>query len=166
MKKIFGLILTFFILSCGVDKSTKSNNEDIVIGITQIVSHPALDRAKAGFIDGLKEQGIKAKIIEKNANAEMATANLIANTFINQKVDMIYAIATPVAQASANATKDIPIIFSAVTDPKESGLIQDNVTGVSDFVDIKEQFKILKEFSGIKVIGFIYNSSEKILQFN
>lgn len=165
MKKILSILMMLTIFSCG-SKDKKLSDDTYTIGITQIVSHPALDRAKDGFVDGLKELGVNAQIIEKNANGEMATANLIANGFINQNVDLIYAVATPVAQAAANATKDIPIVFSAVTDPAQSGLIQDNVTGVSDYVDIKAQFEILSKFDNIKTVGFIYNSSERTQQFN
>ena len=106
---------------------------------------------------------------EKNANGEVATANLIANTLVSSKPDMIYAIATPTAQAAAQATNDIPIVFSAITDPESAGIIKENITGVSDRVNIKQQLELLIKLDPkIKKVGVIYNSSEQnsIVQVN
>ena len=166
MKKLVGLlsILTIFILSCGTEE-TKTNEgatKKIKVGITQIVEHPALNKAKQGFKDALKEAGIDVEYDEKNANGEVATANLIANTLVSSKPDLIYTIATTTTQAVAQATNDIPVVFSAITDPESAGILKENVTGVSDRVNIKQQLELMKKLNpNAKKIGVIFNSSEQ-----
>lgn len=166
MKKLVGVlsILTMFILSCGTEE-TKTNEgatKKIKVGITQIVEHPALNKAKQGFKDVLKEAGIDVEYDEKNANGEVATANLIANTLVSSKPDLIYAIATTTTQAVAQATNDIPVVFSAITDPQSAGILKENVTGVSDRVNIKQQLELMKKLNpNAKKVGVIFNSSEQ-----
>lgn len=170
MKKLLVLlsIISIIIFSCGEKKegtATESSNvgeKKYKIGITQIVAHPALDKAREGFKEALKEAGIEAEYDEKNANGEVATANLIANTLVSSKPDLIYAIATPTAQAIAQTTGDIPVVFSAITDPESAGVLKENVTGISDRVNIKQQLELLLKLdSNIKKVGVIYNSSEQ-----
>lgn len=166
MKKVLLLLtlVTVFILSCKKEKSSvegQNEKKKIKIGITQIVTHPALDSARKGFKDAIEEVGLEVVYDEKNANGEITTANLIANNFVNSKVDLIYAIATSTAQAVVQSTKEIPVVFSAITDPESAGLVRENVTGISDRVDIKQQLELLMKINGeIKKIGIIYNSSE------
>lgn len=166
MKKLVGVlsILTMFILSCGTEE-TKTNEgatKKIKVGITQIVEHPALNKAKQGFKDALKEAGIDVEYDEKNANGEVATANLIANTLVSSKPDLIYTIATTTTQAVAQATNDIPVVFSAITDPESAGILKENVTGVSDRVNIKQQLELMKKLNpNTKKVGVIFNSSEQ-----
>ena len=166
MKKLVGVlsILTMFILSCGTEE-TKTNEgatKKIKVGITQIVEHPALNKAKQGFKDALKEAGIDVEYDEKNANGEVATANLIANTLVSSKPDLIYTIATTTTQAVAQATNDIPVVFSAITDPESAGVLKENVTGVSDRVNIKQQLELMKKLNpNAKKVGVIFNSSEQ-----
>lgn len=173
MKKILTLLslMTLMILSCGNGNTSQEKKSDSVstggskkyrIGITQIVAHPALDSAREGFKAAFKEAGIDADFDEKNANGEAATANLIANSFVSSKVDLIYSIATSTAQAAAQSTNTIPVVFSAITDPESAGILKNNVTGVSDRVDIKQQLQLLLKLdSKIKKVGVIYNSSEQ-----
>lgn len=173
MKKILTLLslMTLMILSCGNGNSSQEKKSDSAstggskkyrIGITQIVAHPALDSAREGFKAAFKEAGIDADFDEKNANGEAATANLIANSFVSSKVDLIYSIATSTAQAAAQSTNTIPVVFSAITDPESAGILKNNVTGVSDRVDIKQQLQLLLKLdSKIKKVGVIYNSSEQ-----
>lgn len=153
-----------FILSCGTEE-TKTNEgatKKIKVGITQIVEHPALNKAKQGFKDALKEAGIDVEYDEKNANGEVATANLIANTLVSSKPDLIYTIATTTTQAVAQATNDIPVVFSAITDPESAGILKENVTGVSDRVNIKQQLELMKKLNpNAKKVGVIFNSSEQ-----
>ena len=166
MKKLVGVlsILTMFILSCGTEE-TKTNEgatKKIKVGITQIVEHPALNKAKQGFKDALKEAGIDVEYDEKNANGEVATANLIANTLVSSKPDLIYTIATTTTQAVAQATNDIPVVFSAITDPESAGILKENVTGVSDRVNIKQQLELMKKLNpNAKKVGVIFNSYEQ-----
>ena len=176
MKKIMFLVmmLSLILIGCrdkkeeaktGTDTAnteTKADDKVYKIGITQIVSHQALDKAREGFKDALGEAGIKAEFDEQNAQGDVTIANTIANKFVTDKVDLVFAIATPTAQAVSNATSDTPILFSAVTDPEAAGLVKPNVTGSSDKVDIEQQLALLREISkDAKKIGFLYNSSEE-----
>ena len=170
MKKILLLvsIAIMLVLSCGneVKKSSETGGEKskdtFKVGITQIVAHPALDSAREGFKDAFKESGLKVTFDEKNANGEIATANMIANNFVTEKVDLIYAIATSTAQSAAQATNKLPVVFSAITDPEAAGLIKENVTGISDRVNVKQQLELLLKLDcKIKKVGVIYNSSEQ-----
>ena len=170
MKKIFLLvsIAIMLVLSCGNEGKDISeagggkSKESFKIGITQIVAHPALDSVREGFKDAFKEAGLKVVFDEKNANGEIATANMIANNFVTEKVDMIYAIATSTAQAAAQSTDKIPVVFSAITDPEAAGILKKNVTGISDRVNVKQQLELLLKLdSKIKKVGVIYNSSEQ-----
>ena len=169
MKKILVLISisVMLVLNCGNEGKKKENTgkeskDNFKIGITQIVAHPALDSAREGFKDALKESGLNVTFDEKNANGEVATANMIANNFVTEKVDLIYAIATSTAQSAAQATNKLPVVFSAITDPEAAGLIKENVTGISDRVNVKQQLELLLKLdSKIKKVGVIYNSSEQ-----
>ena len=169
MKKILVLISIsiMLVLSCGNEgkkneNTGKESKDNFKIGITQIVAHPALDSAREGFKDAIKESGLKVTFDEKNANGEIATANMIANNFVTEKVDLIYAIATSTAQSAAQATNKLPVVFSAITDPEAAGLIKENVTGISDRVNVKQQLELLLKLdSKIKKVGVIYNSSEQ-----
>lgn len=173
MKICIILMATMLLLSaCSTKASGVESSEDkmIKIGITQIVEHPALDAAREGFINGLNSQGFEGKIefINRNAQGDMTTAQLIAGEFVDQNVDMIYAIATPTAQAALNATSEIPIMISAVTDPVAAGLVESNeipgknVSGTSDEAPIALQLELLRDLNiNAKTIGFLYSSSEK-----
>lgn len=141
------------------------------IGVCQLVQHDALDAAYNGFIDGLKEAGFEdgknLKIDYQNAQGEQANCATIASKLVNDQDDLILAIATPAAQACANATSDIPIVVTAVTDPAESGLVESNeapgknVTGTSDLNPIDEQMDLLvKLVPDAKKVAVLYNSSE------
>ena len=143
----------------------------IKIGITQIVEHPALNAVRDGFIARMAELGyVAGKNVTydlQNAQGDMATASTIAQKFIADKVDLILSIATPTSQAAVNATRTIPIVFSAVTDPIAAGLVKDlerpgdNVTGVSDMVPVRRQMELIKAvFPSIKKLGIVYNPGE------
>ena len=168
------IMVLFSLISCGSkeekkDTETKTETaqtegaKKYKIGITQIVSHPALDQSREGFKDALKEAGLDVEYDEQNAQGDITIANTIANKFVTDKVDLIFSIATPTTQAAVNATSSIPIIFTAVTDPEAAGLIKPNVTGSSDRVDnVAEQLDVLKELNpNATTIGVLYNSSEQ-----
>ena len=127
MKKMLLLLLGISMIAFGKEKS------DVKIGVTQIMEHQSLDSARKGFIKALEKEGYGEKNIEyQNAQGDFGTAQIIANSFKNDNKDLILAISTPSAQAAYNATKEIPIIITAVTDAKSSGLIGENITGTSD----------------------------------
>lgn len=152
----------------GGDGSTLSSSDDLfTIGISQLADHPALDDARKGFEDGLKELGLNAEIKYQNAQGEIPNTSTIAQKFVKDKVDLIYAIATPAAQAAKQATSEIPIIFSAVTDPVIAELVDSmespggNVTGTSDESPIDRQLQLFKDLDeNIKKVGIIYNTGE------
>ncbi|TJX68925.1 ABC transporter substrate-binding protein [Soehngenia saccharolytica] len=157
------LALTLLMTSC----STSNDQDQITVGIVQLADHPALDAAREGFVDGLKELDVDVKIVYQNAQGDIPTSLSIAQKFANDNVDLIYAIATPAAQSAKQATKDIPILFSAVTDPVYSQLVESldkpntNLTGTSDESPIKDQLQIFKQLNpDIRKIGILYNTSE------
>lgn len=171
MKKVWlgmllGLLLVSF-LATGC-----SPEADVRIGIMQIAEHDALDNARKGFIEALKEEGFvegENVIFDiQNAHGEFTTATTIAEGFVADKVDLILAIATPTAQAALNTTKDIPIVITAVTDPVSTGLADSlekpggNVTGTHDMNPVKEQLALLQEiFPEATRVGVIFNSGEE-----
>lgn len=161
-KKLSVLIIALFLVLTGCGQNNNSN-EVIQIGITQIVEHPSLDDIRQGIVDALNEndfrEGEKINIEFKNAQGNMENTQLIAKSF--DKKDLVVAISTPSAQAAFNNLKNIPIVFSGVTDPKSAGLIGTNITGVSDMTPIRKQLELLKTLMpNAKRVGIIYNSSE------
>lgn len=138
------------------------------IGITQIVSHPALDATVQGFKDALAEKGFtNVTYVEENAQGDIATAASIAQKLAGEDLDLILSVATPTSQAMVKMEKETPILFTAVTDPKGAGLVVDpaapsaNVTGVSDMQPVKPILELaVKLKPGIKTIGVIYNAGE------
>lgn len=173
MKQIkkFLLITIVVLLSSGCQTNNSSNQEKLKVGIIQIVEHPALDAAREGFIDELAKNGYVDQeniiINYKNAQGDINTLNTIAQSFASEDYDLIFAIATPSAQAAANATTTIPILFTAVTDPIEAKLVgtldspNGNLSGTSDAISIENQLKLLKQINpDAKNVGFIFNTSE------
>lgn len=171
MRNLKKIIITTLCLGLLAGCSSSSNSDMLQIGIIQIVEHASLDEARLGFIEELAKLGYvdgqNVKIDYKNAQGDMTVLNTIANDYKSQNKDLIFAIATPSAQAAANATSQIPIVFTAVTDPVEAKLVKSlempsaNVTGTTDAIDIVKQFNILKEIKpDTKKVGIIYNTSE------
>ena len=153
------------------NKGTTTSADVKNIGVVQLVQHDALDASNKGFVDGLKEKGYEdgknIKIEQQNAQGEQANAQTICKQFVDAKKDLIFAIATPAAQAAYNSTKDIPIIFTAVTDPVKAEVAKDwkssgtNVTGTSDKVPVDKQIELLKKLvPNAKTVGVIYSTSE------
>lgn len=147
------------------------DDPDYRIGITQISEHPALDSARQGFVDALADEGfVDGKNIAinfKSAQGDMPTTTTIAEGFAADKVDLVLAIATPSAQAAANVISDIPVLFTAVTDPVDAGLVDSlekpggNVTGTHDLNPIGDQLGLLLEIvPDAKTVGVIFNSAE------
>jgi putative tryptophan/tyrosine transport system substrate-binding protein len=141
------------------------------VAVTQIVEHPALDATRDGLQDELVEAGLKAgetlKWEWQSAQGNPATAAQIASKFVGENPDVIVAIATPSAQAAVAATKDIAIVFSAITDPVGAKLVSNwekpggNVTGVSDLAPIDKHLALMQEITPkAKRIGVLYNAGE------
>ena len=165
------------IAGCGSGSSSSGSGSGsggqkaVKVGIVQLVEHNALDAANKGFVDGLKERGYEEgknlTIDRQNAQADQSNLQNIAQRFVNDKVNLICAIATPAAQTVANATKHIPIVGTAITDYQGAKLVasnnepKGNVTGTSDMNPIKEQIDLLMKIApNAKTIGTIYCSSE------
>lgn len=147
-------------------------NAATVIGLVQLVEHPALDEANRGIVDAVKERGLKVEFDQQNAQADQSNLGNIAQRFVSQKYPLIFAIATPAAQTMANATDSTPIVATAVTDFEVAKLVKSsqkpgtNVTGSSDLNPVAEQVRLmLKLVPDAKTIGTIYNSSEINSQF-
>lgn len=171
LKKGIALALTAAALmaftGCGINETT--SNGEYKVGVVQLVEHPALDAANKGFVDALKEKGLSDKITfdQQNAQADQSNLNSIAQRFVSDKKDLVLAIATPAAQTMANASHDMPILGTAITDYVTAKLVQSNehpggnVTGTSDMTPVeKEVDLIIALVPNVKRIGAIYTSSE------
>jgi len=137
------------------------------IGINQLAPHPALDAATEGFQAAFEDAGIDVDFDVQNANGEQSTALTIAQGFASSGVDLVLAVATPAAQATAQAVPDKPVLFTAVTDAVAAELVDSNeepggnVTGTSDMAPIDEQLKLLKELvPDAEKVGIVYASGE------
>lgn len=150
----------------GSSETPAGTPKPVLIGISKIVSHPALDAVEQGIQDELKAEGVDARYDLQNANGDVNTAASIANKFKSEHVSVAVGIATPTAQALVNAMKDIPVVYSAVTDPVSAGLVDSfdkggaNVTGVSDLTPVKQQIEFLNQLKPIKRLGHVYSSGE------
>ena len=166
-------MMTMGLLTGCKSSGSKSGDAEYTIGISQFAEHGSLDNCREGFIEGLKEEGIEEgenlKIEYKNAAADQGTAKQISDTFVSDKVDLICGIATPSAQAAFNSAmnSDIPVIYTAVTDPAEAKLVDDEgnpvgeITGTSDELPIKEQLEMIREIlPDAKKVGILYTTSE------
>ena len=156
------------VAGCGSNTTTSDQKK---IGVIQLVEHPSLDAANKGFVDGLASKGFKdgenIKIDQQNAQADQSNLNSIAQRFVSDKKDLVLAIATPAAQTMANASHDIPIMGTAITDYVTAKLVQSNehpggnVTGTSDMTPVKEQIDLLKKLiPDAKTVGVLYCSAE------
>jgi len=137
-----------------------------VIGVAKFVSHPALDALEKGIVDEMKSSRPDLSFDLQNSNGDMGTAAQIAQRFRDEKTAVAIGIATPAAQALANAIHDRPVVFSAVTDPVAAGLVASvskggpNVTGTSDMTPVRQQLELLISLKKIGRLGHIYNAGE------
>ncbi len=166
------VVLSLMVVLVGGCAST--DEKEFKVGISQIVTHPALDATRQGIIDGLAEEGyIEGENIEydyQNSEGDMSLVASIAQKFVSEKIDLIVSIATPNSQAAISAAEgtDIPVVFSAVTDPVGAGLISDwashpdeNVTGVSDMIVVEDDVELIIEIiPSVKKIGTLFNAGE------
>ncbi|WP_104665445.1 ABC transporter substrate-binding protein [Ensifer adhaerens] len=145
--------------------------DEVTVAVTAIVEHPALDAARDGVKDALAAAGYKEgenlKFIYESAQGNPATAAQIARQFAGEGPNVIVPISTPSAQAVVSSTRDIPVVFTAVSDPLGAQLVKDmdkpggNVTGLSDMSPVAEHVALIKEIlPNAKSIGYLYNSGE------
>lgn len=165
MKKgalVLVLALTFaMVLGCS------QKDDQVSIGISKIVEHPALNAVEQGIIDQMRDLGYEDATFDvQNAAGDMNTAGQIASKFLFDEVDVAVGIATPTAIALATAISDRPVIFTAVTDPVDAGLVDDlnsgknNITGMSDMTPVKEQIQMLIDMTGATTVGHVYTAGE------
>lgn len=151
----------------------EAEGQSYTIGISQFAEHGSLDNCKEGFLEGLKEagieEGVNLTVLFDNAQADTSTAGIISDNYVAQGVDMICAIATPTAMSAYNSCldTDIPVIFTAVSDPVGAGLAAEdgtpegNITGTADTLPVAAQLEMIREvLPDAKTIGIIYTTSE------
>lgn len=174
MKRI-GLTLGAGVLlaACGGSDENVANdgaNKELAIGILQLMDHESLNASRQGFVDVLEEagyvEGENLTLDYQNAQGDQANLQTMSERLAGDN-DLILAIATPAVQSLANIEKDTPILFTAVTDPVDAGLVASlekpgaNITGTTDAGPIEEQVKLLLSVAeDAENIGIIYNSSE------
>lgn len=171
MKKLI-CVVAALVLLMSLSLTAAAESEQYTIGIAQFAEHGSLDNCREGFLMGLAEAGIvegeNLTIDYQNAQADMGIANQIAQQFASNNVDLMCAIATPVAQACYNAAEgNIPTIYTAVTDPVaamlagEDGSPVGNATGTSDKLPVENQLKAIRAIMPeAKKIGILYTTSE------
>ncbi len=184
MKKVISLVLALVmctslalaLTSCGGSSNIKVNpdKEEYVVGICQLVQHPALDQATKGFKDALTAalaaEGRTVVFKEGNAQGDSTTCSTIVNNFISEDVDLIMANATAALQSAYNATETIPVLGTSITEygvalelEGFTGVIGNNVSGTSDLAPLDEQAQMMIDTldlkSGAKV-GLLYCSAE------
>ncbi len=163
--------MTLGALALAMAAIAPASAQDKSVAVTAIVEHPALDAVRDGVQAALKEAGYEAgknlKWQYQSAQGNTGTAAQIARKFVGDKPDAIVAIATPSAQAVVAATKNVPVVFSAVTDPVAAKLVANwdasgtNVTGVSDLLALDKQIDLIKRVvPGAKRVGMVYNPGE------
>lgn len=173
MKKFVSLICVFAFIftlaACGSSAPAASDDDSFVVGICQLVQHPALDAATEGFKAALTEAlGDKVTFLEQNASGDSAACATICNQFVSEEVDLIMANATPALQAAAAATNQIPILGTSVTDYGTALGVDDwtgvsgiNISGTSDLAPLDGQAEIIKEFfPDAKKVGMLFCSGE------
>ena len=178
-RKVMAVLLTAAMTTAmaagcsGSSDSSGSGEDSYTIGISQFAEHGSLDNCREGFLQGLENEGIvegeNLTVEYQNAAADMGTASQISDAFVSDKVDLICAIATPTAQSAYNAAMDtdIPVVYTAVTDPVAAELADEdgnpvgNVTGTSDELPIKEQLEMIRQIlPDAEKVGIMYTTSE------
>src|SRR4030067_1907030 len=174
-KKLCPILILILVGAVSISFAQEKKSKIFKIGVTQIVSHPALDGDSKGFEKALADAGFKEGVHvtydRQNAQGDMANAQTIAEKFLDAKVNMVHSIATPTSQAVVKTIKNIPVVFSSLTDPLDAGLVPKtsppgtksgtNVTGVSDRWPVHLQFEMYAKFvPKAKKWGTIYNAGD------
>lgn len=158
---ILAIALCFTVCACGASSSVP------VIGICQYGEHASLDNCRDGFVQGLKDSGLvegEDFVLDyQNASFDDNINNQIAQSFAAKNVSMMCAIATPSAIVcyAAAEEKDIPVIYTAISDPEGAKLVGGNITGTSDKLPVDAQLQLIRAIQpDAKTIGIIYTTSE------
>ena len=172
--KILAGVCLVLVLVLALPMMSGCGEKVVKVGLSQLVTHPALDATREGIIDALADNGyVDGENLEldyQNSELDMSLVASIAQTFVSEKVDIIITIATPNSQAAISAAEgtEIPVVFSAITDPAGSGMVSDwdnhpdeNVTGISDMVSVADDIDLIVDIvPGVKTIGTLYNAGE------
>ena len=157
--------------TAAASESAEAEEKNYKIGIIQYVEHPALDAAREGFVQALADNGFvdgqNITLDVQNAQADQSNLKTISQRFVNNKEDLILAIATPAAQSLASETTEIPVLGTAITDYVAAKLVDSNeapggnISGTTDMNPVKEQIDLLQKLvPGVKNVGLLYTSSE------
>ena len=171
MKALSKLMAAIMASSLLFGCSSSGSTEIPTIGVAQLVSHTSLNTIRDAFTDQMEELGYEdgENINYDFADASGQTSNLnsIMSQYQDEDAAVVVAIATPTAQAAANISEDIPVVFSAVSDPVGAGLVDSleepggNITGTSDEVQVDQILDLaLQLVPDAKTVGFLYNASE------
>lgn len=176
MKKLTALLLTLamaisMVACSSAPASEETENDMPQIGILQLVEHTALDAAREGFVKALADNGFvdgETVVIDvQNAQSDQSNLSTMSERFVNNKCDVVLAIATGAAQSMASKTTEIPILFTAVTDPVDAGLVDSNevpggnISGTNDMSPIAQQIDLMLQLKPeTKTVGIIYTSNE------
>src|SRR5699024_4243684 len=180
MRKLVLLLFTIGILllaACGSDDTQSSegnenentDGEVYKIGATQIAEHPSLDAAYEGFQQALEDAGLNVEYDFKTAQNDQNNVKPISDGFVADEVDLIFANSTPSALGALQATSEIPILFTSVTDAVEAGLVDsmdepgENITGVVDLdpSSIAQTVEFIEEYFEGSTIGLLYNAGDR-----
>ena len=172
MKKLTAILIVLiasFSLAAGGAKEAAADDGSTLIGVSKLLSHAALDAVEQGMQDYLATTGLSVRYDFQNANGDISTAASISQLFDDEDCDIVVGIGTATAQSLANTFTDRPVLFAAVTDPADAGLVADNFTadpesnvcGVSDMTPVEDQIRLLSDITGAKVIGNVYSSGEQ-----
>lgn len=164
--------IVFLMTACNSESSNEkeeSSEGQYKVGMTQLVEHPSLNAASEGFKKAFEDAGVSVAFVEQNAQNDHSLNATIANNFVSDQVDLIFANSTPSAQAVANETTEIPIVFTSVTDAEAAQLVESheapgrNVTGTLDNHPeaIEKAVTYVVEELDAKKIGMIFNSGEQ-----
>ena len=164
--------IVFLMTACNSESSNEkeeSSEGQYKVGMTQLVEHPSLNAASEGFKKAFEDAGVDVAFVEQNAQNDHSLNATIANNFVSDQVDLIFANSTPSAQAVANETTEIPIVFTSVTDAEAAQLVESheapgrNVTGTLDNHPeaIEKAVTYVVEELDAKKIGMIFNSGEQ-----
>ena len=165
------LLLLSVLMPFSVGTLSLADKANKRVAITAIVEHPALDQARQGVIDELKDagyvEGQNLTVEFQSAQGNTATAAQIAKKYAGDNPDVIVGIGTPSAQALIASTRTVPIVYTAVTDPVAANLVRSweakggNVTGVSDHLPLEPQVELIKAVvPTVKNVGFVYSPGE------
>ena len=143
--------------------SRQSSSSKFTIGILQTASHPALDAAREGFMETVdRALPNEVTFLVRNAQGSIANAHTIAQSFhAHDSIDAVFTIATPAAQAMASVEKHKPVFFAAVSNPQAAGIIQSNITGSVDMIDVIKLVESLKDLvPQAQTIGIVFTTAE------